>query len=66
MNCKKQHAKETKVDNWVKMIQEQLASVAGDYSDEAPRYLSDGEDAPSEAGTLSSSTKTEGGHQLCS
>jgi hypothetical protein len=66
MNCKKQHAKETKVDNWVKTIWERLASVAGNYSDKAPRYLSNREYAPSEAGTLSSSTKTEGGQQLCS
>ena len=50
MNHKKQRAKETKVDNWVKTIRERL--VAGDYGDEAPRYLSDdGDDAPSLAGT---------------
>ena len=49
MNRKKQRAKENKVDNWVKTIRERLA--AGDYGNEAPRYLSDGEDAPSEAGT---------------
>jgi GDP/GTP exchange factor required for growth at low temperature len=49
MNRKKQRAKATKVDNWVKTIRDRL--VAGDYGDEAPRYLSDGEEAPSEAGT---------------
>ncbi|KAH9061906.1 hypothetical protein EDB87DRAFT_1682575 [Lactarius vividus] len=50
MNRKKQRAKETKVDNWVKTIRERLA--AGDYGDEAPRFLSDDEeDAPSVAGT---------------
>ena len=44
MNPQKQRAKETKVDNWVRTIRERLA--AGDYGDEAPRYLSDeGEDA---------------------
>ena len=43
MNPQKQRAKETKVDNWVRTIRERLA--AGDYGDEAPRYLSDeGED----------------------
>ena len=49
MSRQKQRAKATKVDNWVKTIRERL--VAGDYGDEAPRYLSDddGEDAPSEA-----------------
>ncbi|KAH9055883.1 hypothetical protein EDB83DRAFT_2391697 [Lactarius deliciosus] len=49
MNRKKQRAKETKVDNWVKTMRERLA--AGDYGDEAPRFLSDDEDAPSVAGT---------------
>ncbi len=50
MNLQKQRAKETKVDNWVRTIRERLA--AGDYGNEAPRYLSDdGEDAASEAGT---------------
>jgi GDP/GTP exchange factor required for growth at low temperature len=49
MSRQKQRAKATKVDNWVKTIRERLA--AGDYGDEAPRYLSDGEDAPSEVGT---------------
>ncbi|KAN0141783.1 hypothetical protein V8E53_000245 [Lactarius tabidus] len=48
MNHQKQRAKASKVDNWVKTIRERLA--AGDYGDEAPRYLSDGEDAPSETG----------------
>ena len=48
MNHQKQRAKETKVDNWVKTIRERLA--AGDYGDEAPRYLSDGEEEPSDAG----------------
>ncbi|KAF8261243.1 hypothetical protein EI94DRAFT_1607660 [Lactarius quietus] len=49
MNRQKQRAKETKVDNWVKTIRERL--VAGDYGDEAPRYLSDdGEDESSVAG----------------
>lgn len=49
MNPQKQRAKETKVDNWVKIIRERLA--AGDYGYEAPRYLSDdGEDAASETG----------------
>ena len=44
MNPQKQRAKETKVDNWVRTIRERLA--AGDYGNEAPRYLSDeGEDA---------------------
>ncbi|KAI0298477.1 hypothetical protein B0F90DRAFT_1732791 [Multifurca ochricompacta] len=48
MNPQKQRAKETKVDNWVKTIRDRLA--AGDYGDEAPRYLSDdGENEPSEA-----------------
>jgi GDP/GTP exchange factor required for growth at low temperature len=43
MNPQKQRAKETKVDNWVRTIRDRLA--AGDYGDEAPRYLSDeGED----------------------
>ena len=50
MNPQKQRAKETKVDNWVRTIRDRLA--AGDYGNEAPRYLSDdGEDAASEAGT---------------
>ena len=54
MNPQQQRAKETKVDNWVRTIRERLA--AGDYGNEAPRYLSDdGEDADvdaaSEAGT---------------
>jgi GDP/GTP exchange factor required for growth at low temperature len=50
MNPQKQRAKETKVDNWVRTIRERLA--AGDYGDEAPRYLSDeGEDAENEAET---------------
>jgi hypothetical protein len=49
MNPQKQRAKVTKVDNWVRTIRDRLA--AGDYGDEAPRYLSDdGEDAASEAG----------------
>jgi Gdp/GTP exchange factor required for growth at low temperatures len=38
MNLQKQRAKETRVDNWVKTIRERL--TAGDYGDEAPRYLS--------------------------
>ena len=50
MNRQKQRAKETKVDNWVKTIRERLA--AGDYGDEAPRYFSDEEDAPSDAGHM--------------
>jgi Gdp/GTP exchange factor required for growth at low temperatures len=50
MNQQKQRAKETKVDNWVRTIRERLA--AGDYGDEAPRYLSDeGEDAENEGET---------------
>ena len=50
MNRQKQRAKETKVDNWVRTIRERLA--AGDYGDEAPRYLSDeGEDMGNEAET---------------
>jgi hypothetical protein len=50
MNPQKQRAKETKVDNWVRTIRERVA--AGDYGNEAPRYLSDdGEDVASEAGT---------------
>lgn len=50
MNPQKQRAKETKVDNWVRTIRDRLA--AGDYGDEAPRYLSDeGEDAGNEAET---------------
>jgi GDP/GTP exchange factor required for growth at low temperature len=50
MNPQKQRAKETKVDNWVRTIRDRLA--AGDYGDEAPRYLSDeGEDAENEAET---------------
>lgn len=50
MNPQKQRAKETKVDNWVRTIRDRLA--AGDYGNEAPRYLSDdGEDAASEADT---------------
>lgn len=50
MNQQKQRAKETKVDNWVRTIRERLA--AGDYGDEAPRYLSDeGEDVGNEAET---------------
>ena len=49
MSRQKQRAKATKVDNWVKTIRDRLA--AGDYGDEAPRYLSDGEEAPSEVGT---------------
>jgi GDP/GTP exchange factor required for growth at low temperature len=51
MNPQKQRAKETKVDNWVRTIRERVA--AGDYGDEAPRYLSDdGEDGFSEVGTF--------------
>jgi GDP/GTP exchange factor required for growth at low temperature len=47
MNPQKQRAKETKVDNWVRTIRDRLA--AGDYGNEAPRYLSDeGEDAGDE------------------
>jgi Gdp/GTP exchange factor required for growth at low temperatures len=50
MNPQKQRAKETKVDNWVRTIRDRLA--AGDYGDEAPRYLFDeGEDAGNEAET---------------
>jgi hypothetical protein len=49
MNPQKQRAKETKVDNWVRTIRDRLA--AGDYGDEAPRYLSDEEDAGNEAET---------------
>ncbi|KAH9958161.1 hypothetical protein BC827DRAFT_1221435 [Russula dissimulans] len=51
MNPQKQRAKETKVDNWVRTIRDRLA--AGDYGDEAPRYLSDdGEDGASESETF--------------
>jgi GDP/GTP exchange factor required for growth at low temperature len=51
MNAQKQRANEHKVDNWVRTIRDRLA--AGDYGDEAPRYLSDdGEDMASELGTL--------------
>jgi hypothetical protein len=51
MNPQKQRANETKVDNWVRTIRERLD--AGDYGDEAPRYLSDdGEDLASELGTF--------------
>ena len=50
MNPQKQRARENKVDNWVRTIRDRLA--AGDYGDEAPRYLSDDEDdATSEAVT---------------
>ncbi len=50
MNPQRQRAKESKVDNWVRTIRERLA--AGNYGDEAPRYLSDeGEDARNEAET---------------
>ena len=50
MNPQKQRARETKVDNWVRTIRDRLA--AGDYGNEAPRYLSDDEDdAASEAVT---------------
>jgi GDP/GTP exchange factor required for growth at low temperature len=49
MNPQKQRAKETKVDNWVRTIRDRVA--AGDYGDEAPRYLSDEEDAGNEAET---------------
>ena len=49
MNPQKQRAKETKVDNWVRTIRDRLA--AGDYGAEAPRYLSDEEDAGDEAET---------------
>jgi hypothetical protein len=49
MSLQKQRARETKVDNWVRTIRERLA--AGDYGNEAPRYLSDEEDAASETGT---------------
>jgi Gdp/GTP exchange factor required for growth at low temperatures len=51
MNQQRQRAKESKVDNWVRTIRDRLA--AGDYGDEAPRYLSDdGEDEASEMGTF--------------
>lgn len=51
MNPKKKRANETKVDNWVRTIRERVA--AGDYGNEAPRYLSDdGEDMASELGTF--------------
>ena len=51
MNPQKQRANETKVDNWVRTIRDRLA--AGDYGNEAPRYLSDdGEDMVSELGTF--------------
>lgn len=51
MNPQKQRANETKVDNWVRTIRDRLA--AGDYGNEAPRYLSDdGEDMASELGTF--------------
>ena len=48
MNPQKQRAKETKVDNWVRTIRDRLA--AGDYGEEAPRYLSDEETSEAEMG----------------
>jgi Gdp/GTP exchange factor required for growth at low temperatures len=43
INPQKQQEKVSKVDGWVKTIQERMA--AGDYTDEAPRFLDDEEGA---------------------
>jgi Gdp/GTP exchange factor required for growth at low temperatures len=51
MNPQKQRAKETKVDNWVRTIRDRLA--AGDYGDEAPRYLSDEDEDAGTRGSVS-------------